>query len=470
MIALREESTVALDARYRALVKAVAALTSRRELHDVLLSLREHLYRPEDLEFMSRVADLVAVTVENDMSRETVREQQRERLAERDQVDLLLDEIRTERCFDDIVGRSAVLRQLLREVEQVAPTDSTVLITGETGSGKELVARAIHQRSARRGAAFVTLNCAAIPTGLLESELFGHDKGAFTGAIAQRVGRFELAHRGTVFLDEIGEIPLELQPKLLRVLQEREFERLGSARTLKTDARLVAATNRDLAVMATDGSFRQDLFYRLNVFPVRVPPLRERRDDIPMLVRHFARQFSQRMKKPIETIPAETMASLTEYEWPGNIRELQNLVERAVILSTGPVLRVPLSGTPPRAQKSLPLRTGSVASERGRRGLATPPTETLEEVDRRHILAALESSGWVVSGANGAAARLGMKRSTLQFRMARLGIVRPSHQGEPGGQRTASSADWHQYQLAGERTSAAAFSTSSHTEVAPRTT
>jgi formate hydrogenlyase transcriptional activator len=321
----------------------------------------------------------------------------------------LEDEIRSERLFEDIIGRSRTLSRVLREIETVAPTDSTVLILGETGSGKELMARAIHQLSARREQAFVKLNCAAIPTGLLESELFGHEKGAFTGAISQRVGRFELASRGTVFLDEVGEIPLELQPKLLRVLQEREFERLGSSRTLRTDARLIAATNRDLTALVEEQKFRQDLFYRLNVFPIQVPPLRERREDIPMLVRHFAQQFGRRMKKTIETIPAETMDALTRYDWPGNIRELQNLIERAVILSTGSTLEVPI---------------GSLSS---RRSASAPPkvTETLEQAERRHIIDALEATNWVIGGAGGAAARLGMKRSTLQFRMRKLAIEKP---------------------------------------------
>jgi formate hydrogenlyase transcriptional activator len=254
------------------------------------------------------------------------------------------------------------------------------------------------------------VNCAAIPRELLESELFGHERGAFTGAIAQRIGRFELANRGTVFLDEIGEIPLELQPKLLRVLQEREFERLGGTRTLRSDARLIAATNRDLAQLAEQQKFRADLFYRLNVFPVHVPPLRERREDVAMLVRHFTQQFARRMKRTIETIPADTMQALAQYDWPGNIRELQNLIERAVILSPGPTLNVPIEALQPRGA-ALPAPT---------------VVETLEENDRRHILAALHASGWVLAGPGGAAARLGMKRSTLQFRMRKLGIERPA--------------------------------------------
>ena len=355
---------------------------------------------------LTRVAGQIAIAVSNAFAYERIEalnaQLAREKL-------YLQDEIRSEQLFEEIIGRSPALRRVLREIETVAPTDSTVLISGETGSGKELVARAIHQLGARRDQAFVKMNCAAIPTGLLESELFGHEKGAFTGAIAQRIGRFELANRGTVFLDEIGEIPLELQPKLLRVLQEREFERLGSARTLRTDARLIAATNRDLAALADEQKFRQDLFYRLNVFPIHVPPLRERREDIPTLVRHFAQQFARRMKKSIETIPVDTMQVLTEYDWPGNIRELQNLIERAVILTSGTTLDVPVV--------SLNRRTPAPARE--------PEAETLEQSDRRHIIAALESTNWVIAGANGAAVRLGMKRSTLQFRMRKLGIVRP---------------------------------------------
>ena len=273
--------------------------------------------------------------------------------------------------------------------------------------------------SARRQHAFVTLNCAAMPTGLLESELFGHEKGAFTGAVTQRVGRFELAHRGTLFLDEIGELPLEVQPKLLRVLQEREFERLGSARTLRTDARLIAATNRDLAAMVEAADFRADLFYRLNVFPVHVPPLRERPDDIPLLVRYFARQFARRMRKSIETIPAATMQAFTQYPWPGNIRELQNVIERAVILSPGPVLQVPRTDLTPRATEPGPGQ--HEVRDPVRR---TPIQSVLEEAERQHILRALEETQWVVAGPHGAAARLGMPRSTLQRRIQQLGIAR----------------------------------------------
>ncbi|HYK58235.1 MAG TPA: sigma 54-interacting transcriptional regulator, partial [Bryobacteraceae bacterium] len=338
----------------------------------------------------------------------------------------LEDEIRTELKFEEIVGASDALRQVLVQVETVAPTDSTVLIYGETGTGKELIARAVHNLSSRKSNAFVKLNCAAIPTGLLESELFGHEKGAFTGAISQRIGRFELAHRGTVFLDEIGEIPLELQPKLLRVLQEREFERLGSARTLHSDARLIAATNRDLSAMVENSAFRADLYYRLNVFPIRVPPLRERPEDIPMLVRHFVQQFSRRTNKNIETIPTETMKALVRYRWPGNIRELQNVIERAVIVSPGPALKVPLADLKSaelRSQAPVPKPPAAKASaEIPSSGEAKDMRRILEETERKQILAALEQSDWIVAGPKGAAALLGLKRSTLQSRMQKLGI------------------------------------------------
>jgi DNA-binding NtrC family response regulator len=311
--------------------------------------------------------------------------------------------------FEEIVGTSAALRAVLKQVGVVAPTESTVLILGETGTGKELIARAIHAASSRSRRPFVKLNCAAIPTGLLESELFGHEKGAFTGAIAQRIGRFELADGGTIFLDEVGDIPLELQTKLLRVLQEREFERLGSTRTLRTDARLIAATNRDLREMVEQRKFREDLFYRLNVFPIYVPVLRERSEDIPLLVNHFVKRFARRMNRTIETIPAETMAVLTRYPWPGNIRELQNLIERAVILSHGPVLQIPLQDLD---KNTAPRRDNG-------------KDQTLETAERAHILTILKEARWVLAGPRGAAARLGMNRSTLQFRLKKLGIVRP---------------------------------------------
>jgi len=365
-------------------------------------------FTARELEFLSLIANQIAIAVENALAYREIAEL-KDRLAE--EKIYLEDEIRSELNFEEIVGRSPALRRVLQEIETVSPTDSTVLIYGETGTGKELIARAIHNLSARTKSNFVKLNCAAIPTGLLESEMFGHEKGAFTGAVAQRVGRFELAHRGTVFLDEVGEIPLELQPKLLRVLQEREFERLGSSRTLYTDARLIAATNRNLADMVEDQKFRADLFYRLNVFPVHVPALRERQDDIPLLVRHFVQHFSRKMGKVVDTIAAETMSALVRYHWPGNIRELQNLVERAVILSPGPVLRVPLNDL--QAQPAV----SAAATGSGK-------AETLEEVERRHILETLDATDWVISGPRGAATTLGLKRSTLQARMEKLGIRR----------------------------------------------
>jgi formate hydrogenlyase transcriptional activator len=365
-----------------------------------------HYADEEDVEFLREVADQIAITVENALAYNEIQELKNQLAQEKL---YLQDEVRSELHFNEIVGKSVPLRRVLMLVETVAPTDSTVLIYGETGTGKELIAQAIHTLSTRSSNPFVKLNCAAIPTGLLESELFGHEKGAFTGAIAQRIGRFELANRGTVFLDEIGEVPLDLQTKLLRVLQEREFERLGSARTLRTDTRLIAATNRDLSAMVEEQKFRSDLFYRLNVFPIRVPPLRERPEDIPLLVRHFAQHFARRMKRTIETIPSEAMDALIRYRWPGNIRELENLTERAVILSHGPVLQVPLGDLNSR------IKSGQV-NERH---------QTLEDVERAHILATLRETRWVLSGQNGAAAHLGMNRSTLQFRMKKLGIVRP---------------------------------------------
>jgi formate hydrogenlyase transcriptional activator len=367
----------------------------------------EGSFTPDDIEFLAQMA----IRGENTNAYRQIAEfkdkLEQEKL-------YLKDEVRSELNFDRIVGTSAALRRALQQVETVAPTESTVLVYGETGTGKELIARAIHDHSPRRGRALVKLNCAAIPTGLLESELFGHEKGAFTGATGQRIGRFELANGGTIFLDEIGEVPLELQPKLLRVLQEREFERLGSVRTLRTDARLIVATNRDLAAMVEEGKFRVDLFYRLNVFPLNVPSLRERPEDIPLLVRHFAQEFSRRMNKPIETIPSKTLQGLTRYHWPGNIRELQNVIERAVILSFGPVLNVPL---PELKQAGV---NGQATSTR---------QDTLEEAQRKHILKVLEDTGWVLGGSKGAATRLGLNRSTLQFRMRKMGISRTGQSG-----------------------------------------
>ena len=360
----------------------------------------------ELVEFLSHAAGLFALAFENWFSHDRVKSLQEKIEPEDTSLD---DAVHVDAHFEGIVGRSAALRRVLKQVQIVAPTNSNVLIFGETGTGKELIARAIHDLSPRRPNPLVTLNCAAIPTGLLESELFGHEKGAFTGAIAPRIGRFELANHGTMFLDEIGEVSLELQPKLLRVLQHREFERLGSARTLKTDARLVAATNRDLKAMVDQQTFRADLFYRLNVFPLHLPSLRERREDIALLVRHFVQIFSRRINRRIETVPNETMESLIRYNWPGNIRELENVIERAVILSPGSVLRVPLQD----------LRSQAIPSDGGTKG------GTLEEVERAQILATLKETRWVLSGPNGAAIRLGLNRSTLQFRMKKLGILRP---------------------------------------------
>ncbi len=357
-------------------------------------------FTPDEVDLLWRIAGQVAIAIDNSLSYQKI-EDLKDKLAEEKLY--LEDEIRTHYQFEDIIGRSDALRRILQQVETVAPTDSTVLIQGETGTGKELVARAIHNLSARKKSSFVKLNCAAIPTGLIESELLGNEKGAFTGAIAQKFGRFELAHKGTLFLDEIGEIPLEMQPKLLRVLQEKEFERLGGTRTLHADVRLVAATNRDLQQMVSDHEFRADLFYRLNVFPVTVPPLRSRREDIPLLVRYFVQMFSRRMNRVITTIPSEAMDLLVKYPWPGNIRELQNLMERSVILSPGAVLRVPAA------------ELKAVAG-------AGRATSSLEEMQRGHILKALRETRGVIGGPKGAAARLGLKRTTLQSRMRKFGI------------------------------------------------
>jgi formate hydrogenlyase transcriptional activator len=384
---------------------SVLPLISRNRVFGVM-ELAQQKEQVLDAQFVIQVANQVALIIDNALTYAEI-EELKEQLSKEKLY--LEDEIRSEQGFEEIIGRSSVIRGVLRKIETVAPTDSTVLIYGETGTGKELVARAIHERSSRNSKAFVKLNCAAIPTGLLESELFGHERGAFTGAIMQRLGRFELANHGTAFLDEIGEISLELQPKLLRVLQEREFERLGSTRTIKTDARLIAATNRNLADCVEEGRFRADLFYRLNIFPIHVPPLRERPEDIPLLVRHFVQHFARRMNRVIDTIPSETMETLVRHSWPGNIRELQNLIEHSVIVSPGPVLRAPLAG----------LQSNSVPNQEGKRH------RTLEEAEREHILSTLKETKWVISGPRGAAARLEMNRSTLQFRMRKLGIVRP---------------------------------------------
>src|SRR3984957_4692159 len=383
----------------------------------VLARLRDDAFSQADVSFLAQVANQIALAVENAIAYREIRELKEQHSKEKLYLE---DELRAEMNFAQIIGNSASLRRVLKRVETVAPTDSTVLIYGETGTGKELIARAIHDFSPRRSKPFVKLNCAAIPTGLLESELFGHEKGAFTGAIAQRIGRFEVADGGTIFLDEIGEIPLELQTKLLRVLQEREFERLGSSRTLRTDARLIAATNRDLEAMVSEQKFRSDLFFRVNVFPVHVPPLRERDGDIPLLVRHFAQQFSRRMNKLMETIPAATMDALCRYPWPGNIRELQNVIERAVIISTGSALSVDVADLKVSVPGHVPEGTTARKSTNG------ALHNVLEQSEREQILKALEQCNWVVAGPNGAASLLGMKRSTLQQRVRKLGIARRS--------------------------------------------
>jgi formate hydrogenlyase transcriptional activator len=367
--------------------------------------LNEDPFTSDDVELLEQVANQVAIAVDNALVHEQIRTLQ-EKLAKEKLY--LEEEIQTDYNFEEIVGDSQTLKRVLKEVQTVAGTDSTVLILGETGSGKELVARALHNLSDRKERTFVKVNCAAIPTGLLESELFGHERGAFTGAIATKIGRFELADRGTLFLDEVGEIPLELQVKMLRVLQEQEFERLGSTRTIRVDVRVIAATNRDLARLVETQEFRSDLYYRLNVFPITMPPLRERAEDIPLLVRHFAQKFAQRMKKRIETIPSEAMKALQNYPWPGNVRELENFVERAVILTQGPDLFVPITEL-----------------KRSPKGFSGSPA-TLEEAEREHILKVLRDTNWIIGGTSGAAAKLGMKRTTLQSKMQKLGISRPS--------------------------------------------
>jgi formate hydrogenlyase transcriptional activator len=393
----------------------------------VFISKQPSAYDAVDVDFLQQVANQVALAVENALAFQQIAadfqeiQALKERLAKENAY--LEEEVRTQHNFGEVVGDSAALRRVLKQVETVAPTDSTVLVLGETGTGKEIIARALHELSPRRGRTFVKLNCAAIPTGLLESELFGHEKGAFTGAVSQKAGRFELAHQGTLFLDEVGDIPLELQPKLLRVLQEQEFEHLGGTKTIKVDVRLVAATHRDLAQMVQEGRFRQDLYYRLNVFPVVLPPLRERQGDIPRLVSHFTQQFARRMGRRIESIPSAVMDALVHYPWPGNVRELQNVIERAVILSPGPSLEVALDFLQERMK-----------DEGGRMNEQQPvppssfipnPSKTLADAERDHILGILRETGWVLGGPNGAAARLGMKRTTLQSKMKKLGISRP---------------------------------------------
>jgi formate hydrogenlyase transcriptional activator len=419
ILSSEELAQEAIDERFDIRSLAHVPLTGHGGIVGVLSlgARRQGAFSRDDLPFLTQVGRQVAIAIENARTFGEISDQKNKLALEKLYLE---DELRSELKFEEIVGRSEALRRVLEQIETVAPTDATVLICGETGSGKELIARAVHNISARKSGAFVKLNCAAIPTGLLESELFGHEKGAFTGAITQRIVRFELANRGTMFLDEIGEVPLELQPKLLRVLQEREFERLGSSRTLRTDARLIAATNRDLEQLVTEQKFRPDLYYRLNVFPVRVPSLRERPEDIPLLVRHFVQQFSRRLGKTIDAIPAEAMSALARYPWPGNIRELQNVIERAVILTNGPVLTVRTEDlrAPSHVHEPLTAAKGHAMPAPSDKNMR----EALEEAERQQILAALERSNWIVAGPEGAAARLGMKRSTLQSRMQKLGI------------------------------------------------
>jgi formate hydrogenlyase transcriptional activator len=379
-----------------------------------LSRLQDIPFSPDDISFLMQIASQAAIAVENALSYRQISELTNKLAQEKLYLE---DEIRTEANFEDIVGKSQALQRVLKLVETVAPTDSTVLIFGETGTGKELIARAIHDLSSRTSNTFVRLNCAALPAGLLESELFGHERGAFTGAIAQRIGRLELANHGTIFLDEIGEIPLELQPKLLRVLQEREFERLGGARTIRTDVRLIAATNRDLAAMVHEQKFRADLFFRLNVFPIELPPLRKRPEDIPLLVRHFAEEFSRRMGRRVEAISSQTMNALRQYRWPGNIRELQNVIERSVILSSGPTLKLPLAEL-----QSCPMPASANDAPQPHSTRRTPVRSILAEVDRNQIIRALEEAGGRIGGPSGAAARLGLKRTTFITRMKKLNI------------------------------------------------
>jgi formate hydrogenlyase transcriptional activator len=389
-----------------------------------LASRRADAFSPQDVELMRQVAAQIAIAVENALSFEEI-DTLKNKLAEEKLY--LEEEIRSEFNFEEIIGESAALKRALAQVELAAPAATTVLLLGETGTGKELFARAIHNLSPRRDRTFVKINCAAIPSGLLESELFGHERGAFTGAINQKIGRFELADRGTLFLDEVGDIPLELQPKLLRVLQEQEFERLGGNRTQRVDVRVVAATNVDLSKLVAQRAFRSDLYYRLNVFPIQIPALRERTEDIPLLVRYFVQRFSRSLNKPVEYIPAEAMDALASYSWPGNVRELENLIERAVLLSPGKELRVPLSELRSATNVSSNAITGPSSSLTS----LTSPTSltssisTLEEAERQHILRALRQTQWRIAGPKGAAAILGMKRTTLQARMRKLGIRRP---------------------------------------------
>jgi formate hydrogenlyase transcriptional activator len=384
-----------------------------------LASRRADVFSAADIELVQQVAAQVAIAVENALAFKEI-DALKDKLAEEKLY--LEEEIRSTFNFEEIVGESAAIRRVLAQVELVAAAGTTVLIQGETGTGKEVIARAVHNLSPRRERTFVKINCAAIPSGLLEAELFGHERGAFTGALNQKIGRFELADRGTLFLDEVGDIPIELQPKLLRVLQEQEFERLGSNRTQRVDVRVVAATNRDLPKLVAERAFRSDLYYRLNVFPVFMPALRERREDVPLLVRYFVQKFSRRLNKTVEYVPADAMDALANYAWPGNIRELENLIERAVLLSPGRELRVPLA----ELKSATAIADGPVSFTSLPASVSpSSPIATLEEAERQHILRALRQTEWRIAGPKGAAALLGMKRTTLQARMRKLGIRRP---------------------------------------------
>jgi formate hydrogenlyase transcriptional activator len=381
----------------------VPLATPRETLGFLLLNRRSAApFTPDEMNWSSQAAAQIAIALENALAFREIAAL-KDRMA-RENV-YLEEEIRGAQHFGEIIGESRALKRILSQVATVAATDATVLLLGETGTGKELIARAIHSAGERRGRSLVTVNCATSPAGLLESEWFGHERGAFTGALAQKIGRFELAHQGTLFLDEIGDVPLELQAKLLRALQEREIERLGSTRTIRVDFRLIAATNCELEEMVAKREFRADLYYRLKVFPIRIPPLRERPEDIPLLVRYFAQRFAKRLRRPIESVSRESMEMLCRWPWPGNVRELQNVIERAVILSQGPTLTVPRSEFESPAPTSAPV--------------------TLEDAERDHILRALDQTGWVIGGTHGAAARLGLKRTSLVSTMHRLGIVRP---------------------------------------------
>ena len=404
-LAIRKEAQKAPGVGYRALCRL--PLRTPQGCLGVLslASVRPHSYSEQDVRVLLLAADQVAMGLANNMLHAKL--QKLKNNSSNDKA--CVEDQPYQPSFEEIIGRSPALHRVLSQLEVVAPTDTGVLIRGETGTGKELIAQAIHNRSARRDRPFVKVNCAAIPSGLLESELFGHEKGAFTGAIMRKPGRFELADKGTLFLDEVGDIPLELQSKLLRVLQEHEFERLGSIRTQQVDVRVIAATHRDLKKMVQEGTFRSDLYYRLHVFPLMVPALRDRREDIPLIVRHFVNKYARRMNRCIEAIPARTMEALADYAWPGNVRELQNFIERAVILSPGTSLRAPMEALNQEMAESFDTNLS-----------------TLEEMEREHVLRALRESNWVTGGPKGAAVRLGMKRTTLAYRIRKLGIrIRP---------------------------------------------